>query len=371
MKKIIGFLINLFFSFFKVNDNKIVFESGHNKADGNPLAIYLYIKKNCHDKLKCIWLVSKKTDISVLDKKDVRYYNTLGAWFNQATAKYWIKSQSSSSVINKRKNQIYLQCEHSNGVFKKCGYDVTGVNPGYPAPFTKEWTYFVASDRRLAAEIKSSTGYNGKYETIGLARSDIIINRTPELISSIKAKLKIDNKYKKIVLYAPTFREKDLTNYTDELPIDEFAKLKDYLFIIKLHPQAKGVNPNIKIPENVLDLSYYNDTQDILLISDLLISDYSTIVWDFTLMHRPTIYYMYDLEEYLKERGGFDIDINNELPGPIAYNKKELIKYIKDDSWYKDYEEKIDYANKEFNYLNDGHVCERIVEKILSGYFKE
>ncbi len=371
MKRIIKFVINIIFRIFPINKKKLLFESAHNKADGNPLALYLYIKKNCNDKFKCVWLISKETDTSDLDRKDVSYYHTLKGLFNQATAKYWIKSQSTSSIIKKRKNQIYLQLEHSSGVFKKCGYDVTGINPGYPASFTREWDYFVASDKRLLDEIRSSTGYEGKAIIIGLARSDIIVNRNKELIDNITKKLNINKNNRKIVLYAPTFREKDLTNYTTELPIDAFGKMKDMLFLIRLHPQAMGIDPKIKLPSNVIDLSYYNDTQEILLISDLLISDYSTIVWDFTLMNKPTIYYMYDLESYLKERNGFDLDIYTELPGPICYNKKELINLIKDDSWYKKYQDKIDYANKEFNYLNDGHVCERITKKIIEGFFEK
>ncbi len=371
MKKVIGLVINFIFRLFPVNEKKLLFESAHNKADGNPLALYLYIKKNNINNFKCIWLVSKETDISDLDKKDVRYYRTIKGLFHQATAKYWLKSQSTSSIIKKRKNQIYLQLEHSNGVFKKCGYDVTGIHPGYPASFTREWDYFVASDKRLLAEIRSSTGYEGKGVVTGVARTDIIVNRSEELKEELLKKINIQKNNRKIVMYAPTFREKDLTDWTNELPVKEFGKMKDCLFLIRLHPQAKGINPKIKLPDNVIDLSRYNDTQDILLVSDLLISDYSTIVWDFTLMHRPTIFYMYDLEEYIKERNGFDIDIDKELPGPMCKTPEELIQLIKDESWYSKYNERIEHANKEFNYLNDGHVCERLTKMIIDGYFKK
>ncbi len=369
MKKIISAILNKLFELFKIKDNKIIFESGFNKADGNPLALYLYIKKNYPDKFRCIWLVSKNTDISNLEAKDVYYYYKINSYFHQATAKYWIKSQSTSSLIKKRKDQIYLQVEHGGAVFKKCGYDIKGYYPGVPVDFVKEWTYYIASDRRNAKVMVSATGYEGKVETIGLARSDELVNHTKEMVDKILKKLNLDYSNKRIIMYAPTFREKDLTEYTTKLPIKEFEKQKNDLFIIKLHPQAKGVDPKIKLPKNVIDLSYYPDVQDLLLISDILISDYSTIVFEFSLLERPTIFYMHDLKEYLMERGGFDLDINTELPGPIAYNAKELMKYIKSDQWYADYKKKIDYANKEFNYLNDGHVCERIVKKIINKEF--
>lgn len=369
MRKIISCIINFMFSIFKIQDKKIVFESGHNKADGNPLAIYNYIKKHYPNKFKCIWIVSKNTDISELDKKDVYYYHKLNTYFQQATAKYWIKSQSTSSIVKKRKNQIYLQVEHSGAVFKKCGYDIKGIYPGVPVEWVKEWTYFISSDKRNAAEIRSATGYQGKMEILGLARTDLIVNHTKTTVKEILKKLNLENNKRKIIMYAPTFREKDLTEYTTRLPIEEFGKQKDYLFIIKLHPQAKGVAPSIKLPDNVIDLSYYPDVQDLLLITDLIISDYSTIVFEFALLKRPMIFYMFDLEEYLVERGGFDLDIHTELPGPIAYNEKELMKYIKDTSWYKDYDKLMKYANREFNYLHDGHVCERIVKKIINNEF--
>ena len=370
MRKLISIILNFIFRLFSIQENKIVFESGFNKADGNPLALYNYIKKHYPNKFECIWIVSKTTDISGLDKKDVRYYYHLNTYFHQATAKYWIKSQSTSSIVEKRKEQIYLQVEHSGAVFKKCGYDIKGEYPGVPMDFVKEWTYFISSDKRNAAEIRSATGYEGKLEILGLARTDLIVNHTSKDIKRIKEKLNLLHEKRKIIMYAPTFRDIDKVSYTTRLPIKEFGEKKDCLFLVKLHPQALGINPQIELPENVRDLSYYPDVQDLLLITDLLISDYSTIVFEFCLLRRPMLFYMFDLEEYLVERGGFDLDINSELPGPIAYNEEELMEYLNSDTWQKKYNKKIEKSNKEFNYLHDGKVCKRIVEKIINKEFK-
>lgn len=369
MKKLISKFLNLFFRIFKVNEKKIVFESFFNKADGNPLALYLYIKKNYPSTFQCYWLVSKKTDISYLDKNDVIYYRTLKSYFHLATAKYWIKSQSTGSLIKKRKNQVYLMVEHSGGVFKKCGYDIKSVYPGKPLDFVKEWSYYIASDKRNAKMMRSATGYQGEIEILGLARTDMILDTSTEYINSIKQKLNILQDTRKIVMYAPTFRNKDLTNYTFCLPLEEFEKLSNCIFLIKLHPQAKGLEPTIKLPNNVIDISYYHDTQELLLITDLLITDYSSIVFEYNLLNKPSIFYMYDLNEYIKERGGFDLDIYTELPGPIAYTKEELVSYISDNRLKEKYISKINQVNKEFNYLNDGKVCKRIVEKLINGEF--
>ena len=108
MKNLLGKIINIIFGFVKVKDNCIVFFSSRNRVDGNPKAIYLYLKKHYPKKYKIKYLVYKSTDVSELDKKDVCYYKTLKCCYYIAKAKYWILSDSVKTVIKKKKNQLFI-----------------------------------------------------------------------------------------------------------------------------------------------------------------------------------------------------------------------------------------------------------------------
>lgn len=370
IKKLLVRIINYIFYFFNIEDNKIIFESGRQKVDGNPLAIYQYIKKNCPNDFKTIWLIEKNTDTSSLNKDDYTYYKTFKAFYHLATAKYWIRSQSIGSIIKKKKNQIYIQTWHGGGAFKKCGYDIENVDEIKPLEHVLEWDYYIATDPYNAQMIQSSTGYNKKVLTIGSCRTDEIINFNKNSLKKIKRALNINDNNKKIILYAPTFRETDLTSKNINIPILELGENKNIIVLVRLHPQVKGLIKDILLPKNFINASDYPDIQDLLLITDILITDYSSVIFDFALLNRPIIFYAYDLNDYLIERNGFYLDYKSDLPGPIVYTEKELTKFIKNKELLINYQEKMNNFNKKYNYLNNGKVCERFIEKMKENYFK-
>ena len=108
MKKAISMILNFIFSFSKINCRKIIFETGNGKVEGNPYAIYAYIKQFCPNDFHTIWFVKPGTDISKLDKQDVVYYRTWRYFRELSSAKFWIRSQSIGSLLKKKQNQIRL-----------------------------------------------------------------------------------------------------------------------------------------------------------------------------------------------------------------------------------------------------------------------
>ena len=160
MKDLISIIITRFFSVFPIDKKKIIFETGKYKIEGNPLAIYKYIKENCKTEFKTIWLISKKTDINLLESGDYKYYKTIASFYHLATAKFWLRSNSIGSIIKKRRNQIYIQTWHGAGAFKKCGYDIKKDENSIQMKHTLEWDCYIASDLYNANMIKTSTGYN-------------------------------------------------------------------------------------------------------------------------------------------------------------------------------------------------------------------
>ena len=140
---------------------------------------------------------------------------------------------------------------------------------------------------------------------------------------------------------------------------------KDYIILLRLH-YLLADNLNIEEYKGfAYDVSKYDDVNDLYIISDLLITDYSSVFFDYANLRRPMIFYMYDLEEYKNDTRNFYIDLS-ELPGPIVKTEKELIKEIKNiESLNKKYKEKYKKFNEKFNYLDDGKASQRVVEECI------
>lgn len=374
MKKVVSLVLNFIARFLKVNEKRILFESGRDLIDGNPRALYFYIKEHCSDEFETVWLVTKKTDISELKDGEYAYYKTLKSLYFLATSKYWIRSESIGNIIKKKKNQIYIQTWHGHGALKKMGYDVVHNNKkNEPMEHVKEWDYFISSDQLDEDVIISSTGYNKKTMMLGAACTDEIlkISKDADKQKEIKKRLGIVEKNfdKKIIFYAPTFREADLTRKGIKLPITQLAKNKDIIILVRLHPLTKENIDDSIFGGNIINACMYPNASELLAITDVLISDYSSIIYEFAILNRPIIFYDYDLESYLKERGLY-LDVEKDLPGPVIYTEESLYDTLKSIEDIQDeYRESLEKFNKKYNYLHDGNVCKRTINKIREGQF--
>ena len=371
MKEVAKKILNILINILPIYKNKILFQSGRNKVDCSPYAIYKYIKDNKIDNFKCIWLVEKNTDVSMLPKKDYCYYNSIKGVYHQATAKYWIRSQSLGG-LKKRKKQIYIQMWHGAGALKKSGYDCLPEEqrPTKPIEHVRDWDYFIATDEENAKAIISSTNYQGKLLILGNADTDYIINATPNQKLSVLKELKIENNKKKIILYAPTFRDNELNENVEKynLPINILKELKDYIVLVRLHPLMNKIVKKLELPPNFINVGYYSNINNLYLITDILITDYSSIIFPFSVLNKPIIFYPYDYDKYIKLRGDFYLDYK-KLPGPICYTEEELLQSVLSLKKSK-YKEKLNNFNKKYNYLNDGHVCEKFVNMLKNKEFK-
>ena len=373
IKNIISFFLNKLFAIFSIVPNKIVFESGRDLIDGNAKAIYNYIKKNDINNYRTIWLVTKSTDVSDIDTNDYAYYKTLKGLYHLSTAKYLLKNQSIGEIITKKKGQIYIQLFHGNGVMKKQGYDVNEAIERPVVSHAKEWDYYIANDENDEKTIRSATGYNGKIEILGMAAVDTVINNCTDeqKKQNVLKHLNINNS-KKNILYAPTFRDYDLDKNIINIPIKELSKLKDYNIIIRLHPLVRTkVDKSLFNLDNFINGCNYPDVSDILAITDILITDYSSVFYEYMPKNSPIIFYPYDYDKYVALRGGFYVDYKKELPGPICYTEKELLNVIKKiDEIYPQYIEKRRKFNKKYNNLSDGKASERLVNNLINNKFK-
>ena len=370
----------------KVNDKLIVFASfnGRSYCD-SPKAIYNYlINSNEFSDYNFVWafknvekhkFLEENKNTKVINIKSNEFLKILGQ------AKYWIFNFKIQDYIFPKNNQVFVQCWHGTPL-KRLGCDlehfnnamnsISEIRKRYEIEASK-FSYFL-SPSDFATE-KFMTAWNIQNKDImlqeGYPRNDFLINCTNKEIQQIKEKLKLNNINKKIILYAPTYRDNQHTagiGYTYETEVD-FEKLRkelsdDYIILFRAHWLVAQNFDFEKYKDFVVDVSNHDDINELYVIADMLITDYSSVFFDYANLKRPIIFYMYDLEKYRDDIRGFYLNLD-ELPGKIIEKDDELIEEIKNMSNKFEYNEKYKKFNEKFNYLDDGQASKRVVERLL------
>lgn len=378
-----------YYLFYKVDDKTIFFESfGGASASCSPKAIYNYLIENKDYKdYKFIWafknpekdhLIKRNKNLIIVKSKSNDYYKYL------SKSKYWIVNSLLDLSVIKKKSQIYVQCWHGTPLKKlRCDITVTGSVLNTKEEVMKrnnldvaKIDYFISPSKYSTEKFTSAFNLkNLNKENIiiekGYPRNDKLINYTQNDINDIKEKLNIKTN-KKIILYAPTFRDdehKSGLGYTYKLNID-FDKLKkelgkDYVILFRAHYFIANSFDFNKYKDFVYNVSDYDDINDLYIISDLLITDYSSVFFDYAILKRPILFYMYDYKNYKTKLRDFYLDLK-ELPGPIIEKQEDLVKDIKQiDKVFNKYKEYYQTFNKKFNPYEDGKSSIRVVKEII------
>lgn len=273
--------------------------------------------------------------------------------------------------LKTRHNTEVIQLWHAAGAFKKFGISSIGSIDSNPLEFEQaahqNYTQVVVSGQSVAKHYADAFGVSvNKVHPLGVPRTDVFLDKNyKEYIYETYIKTYPMLKDKKIITYAPTFRGRPGERATFNLEMDlgklfeEFGD--EYIVILKLHPSVtKGVYIPKEYSEFVLNLSK-NDVNNVLIITDILITDYSSIVFDYALLSRPMIFYAYDLEGYLEERGFYEA-YEDFVPGPIATTTEEIVDCIKNKKF--DQTQVQQFVNKYFDDI-DGKSGERIVKHLF------
>ena len=365
-----------FFNNRKIKNNRIVFESfrGDFYSD-SPKYIYEYLLENYGNKYDYVWIMNHKNDIPGNPKTCPRF--SLKYYYYMATAKYWVINRRQARRLKKRDEQIILSTWHGTPL-KRLGLDLENIY--YSSPKTKiifynaakVWDYLVSPNRYTTNILRSAFGYEGEMLETGYPRNDILYNADDDKIEDIKTRLNIP-KDKKVILYAPTFRDEAFESETieSELTLNfDLNKLKveisdEYVIIIRAHYYVSSRLDLTDYKDFAFDYSSYDDISELYLISDILITDYSSVFFDFANLKRPILFYPYDLEEYNSIDRGFYIDIYNDLPGPLLFTTEEIIDNVKNIADVKEeYGEKFKEFYDEFCNFEDGTASKRIVERV-------
>ena len=355
----------------KVKKNRILFLSHSAGMDGNYEFIYEGIKKynstvSLNKKFRCIFASTKTTLIGKMLMP-----------IKLARAEYIILSENVPYFqhIHVRPETKVIQTWHAAGAFKKFGYS-TSYMEGGPNPFTNKkmtmhnyYDYATVSSEEVRKHYAEAFNMDiEKVIPVGVPRADFFFNE--KMIKDTKDKvydLYPGLKNKKVILYAPTFRGhgKKRKNFNIEFDFNTIARniSNEYVIALKLHPSVEISNIRIDndIKDKVINISEYSNANDILILTDLLITDYSSIIFDYSLLEKPMIFFAYDLDEYRYDRD-FYYKYEEFVPGPIAKTNKEIINLI--NNWDFDLN-KIDDFCKKFFVSKDGNNTDRFIKKIL------
>lgn len=360
-----------FYEDLVVKDNVIMYETFHGDSIGcNPYAIFL--KRSLYDSSDDwlhIWVVNNKdliprefhnlkNVIFISRESDIYLYYL-------ATAKYFINNTTFPTYFIRKPGQFYLNTWHGTPL-KTLGKDDLSQffsHSNAQRNFLQS-THIISPNNHTTNMLLNSYDLNniymGKLSELGYPRIDLTLNTNQEIL---KNKLGISTNLP-IVLYAPTWRG-DLKNVKFDLrilknDIEKIKKLNCYLIfrghhLIEKNFDLKGLNYQV--------VSKEIDTNELLSIVDILITDYSSIFFDYLPKNKPVIYYAYDLEEYKKGRGlYFDLE---KLPGNVCYESNELIKTLKN---YLLKKEIISYHLDDFNFYDDGAATERVIDFFFNNF---
>ena len=261
--------------------------------------------------------------------------NTIQMVYHLMTSGIWIDNCRKYFIMLKRKRQFYIQTWHGGGAQKRCELDALDkLDASYKKMAVRDSanTDLMISDSRFMTNLyHRSFWYKGPVYESGYPRYDILLKKDEALIAKVYQYFKID-KNKELVLYAPTFR----ADHSFKAYNIDFKRLcnnlkkrfgRDYVVLVHLHPNvaniAEGINYDGK---TVINSTFYPDTQELIAASSILIGDYSSINYDFSLKRMPVFRYVSDLEEYRNDRDlYFPFDA---YPYPYAQNNDELESLI-------------------------------------------
>ncbi|PTY80820.1 teichoic acid biosynthesis protein F [Heyndrickxia sporothermodurans] len=360
-----------------MKENRIVFESflGKNYSD-SPKYIYEYMVKENMD-YEYIWIFNEPGKKIPGNAKQIKRFS-IAYYYYLATSKYWVSNSRMPLRLKKREGNIYLQTWHGTPL-KKLVFDMNDVhsaNPNYKKHFylqSRRWDYLISPNQYSSDIFRRAFKFNKEMLEFGYPRNDILYSPNKlQITKTIKERLGIPVD-KKIILYAPTWRDDEFYQpgkYKFDLKLDLY-KLKeelgnDYVIVLRMHYFIADEIETSGLDNFAFNLSKYDDIAELYLLSDILITDYSSVFFDYANLQRPILFYAYDLEKYRDTLRGFYINIEEEVPGPILKTTDAVIESIKNiDLVNEKYKEKYDKFYNRFCNWDNGKAAKNVVERVF------
>ena len=348
--------------------NAVLFESFQGKVIGdNPEAIFQELASRS-TKLELLFTTAEKTS-APSGARGVKHGSV--AWLKAlAKSRALVNNTNFPGYFEKRSGQIYMQTWHGTPL-KKLGRDIQGAKPteSYLAMMDREagyWDFLISPSRYCTEIFPTAFNYSGEILEIGYPRNDLLVNESNSR-QEIRLALGIKDPKSLVILYAPTWRDYKRTATGNWKPVNFLPEDlgKNVTVLFRGHTNTHNAH---KIPqlENVIDATEYQNVAELYLAADVLVTDYSSVMFDFSVTGKPMVFLAPDFDEYLSARG-FYFDFESEAPGPILRNSDQLPEVIENISKISStYSDKYLAWQQKFNHLEDGKSSSRAVDKLES-----
>lgn len=355
-----------------IQSNKVAFCSYYGRGySDNPKAVAQALLAAGAD-LELVWLVKNKEEGKSLPAgiRPVSYTNPISRAWHLATARVWVDNCRKGERL-KRKGQYYMQTWHGFAL-KKIEKDAAdALDPAYVRSCmqdSQDCDLMVAGSAFMGKLHRESFWYSGEVALFGTPRNDVFFQDNSDLKARVRRFWSLPAE-RKLVLYAPTFRA---DHSTRSYALDARALVTacekrfggQWSALLRLHPnvaeQSRGLFPYDS--ERILDATAYPDMQELLIACDLLITDYSSSMFDAALSKKPCIQFALDMEDYKKDRGFYFPP--DQLPFPMARSNGELCAAIEGFDEAAQGKRWAAFA-EENGFCEDGHAAERCARWIL------
>ncbi len=354
--------------------NKVVGTTMRGRKFGDNSKAILAAIHEQSPKTNLVWLKDKNYTYGLPQwVRGVEYWDLFRVLYELATAKVWISTHLFESEWKKRKGQLVIQTWHGGLGIKKIEGDIMGeyaINDVETARLANTCALsdvFISQSDHLSSIYRRAFGYSGPIWKCGYPKNDVLFMDNSEAVEKVKRTYNFNTRF---LLYAPTFRQE--WGEIDWTPYDvDFVRLRytlektfggEWTILLKWHPVLIPFLKGRTMPEGVVDATDYPDMQELIMATDVMLSDYSSCLFDAALREIPCFTYATDFERYKAERGVYyEME---ELPFPYARNNDELMHNI--EAFDQD-----DYLNKweafkvRTGLHETGHAANDIAEKIV------
>lgn len=344
----------------------------------NPRAIYEELRRTVPD-LKCAWL-TRDGQFAVPDGGDTIVMGSRAHYEAMAQARFVVSNTILPPWHRKPDGQVYLQTWHGTPLKRICldieapRFATALIYDDLVRADAAKWDALISPNEFSTAIFRRAFAFDGEILQAGYPRNDALHRPgREELAASVRRRLGLPAG-KRIVTYAPTWRDDAVRQngrYRFDLQLNPDALSRalgdDHMLLLRLHTNARGSLGNQIARPGVLDVTTYPDITDLLLISDVLITDYSSVMFDFAGTGRPILFFTYDLEHYRDHLRGFYFDFEAQAPGPLLRTNDEVIDALKEtDAVTRSYRSAYAAFAAKFCALDDGRAAERAVRRLLA-----
>ena len=374
IKKNIMTLAYYLFRVFPIRKNKIVFSSFLGKGYGDNGKAICDRLLNDEKQYEIVWLCREMSDDFPDGIRKTAYYSVRSI-YEQVTAKVWIDNRRKPGYVRKRKGQFYINTNHGNMGIKRLEFDAKeALGKDYlevALNDSKMIDLYLSGSKFETRYLRKAFRYDGEVLECGYPRQDKLFNPSKAEIKGIKAKLGIPDAYN-VSLYAPTFRANmtpdDLSVYNIDwdktLSAMENRFHNKWVGLIRLHPNISALSKELDIPNSVIDVSNYPDFEELVLVSDCLISDYSSTAIEAAIVNKMVFLYATDIESYKKDRN-FIIELE-KFPYCLCKSNAELEKSIQAYSEEEYQKKRNDFFKNEYELCSTGTATDIVVDRIRS-----